>query len=573
MEKNLMIKSFWYFAKSSWAGIVLSIILSCLTVISAVALMGVSAYLIILAGFHPSIAVLQVSIVGVRFFGITRSIFRYLERLQTHKVNFEILGTLRLSVFSKLSDHYYQFVDRYTSSDFLSIVINDINQMENLFVRLLSPAIVALLISVLVGIYLGFQAIEIFYIYLLGYILTGIIIPFFSIKTSRMSKGKLEYAQKKYQSSVINFNQFLDEAIFYQAQSKLKIDLENSVQSLEKEQTRTVIWQSVWQLLSFYSIQAIYISILAISIYLANKGKLEFLMVGVIFLVVLTSFEVLSNIPSMAYLYGDIERSSIRIREIEKISTKPHENSKLFEKDIFPIRFENVSFAYPSYHSHLVIENINFEIQRGEKIAIVGMNGSGKTTLIELLMGLRNDYGGSILLGDQELKTIRKQVLSQRFGYLSVNPFMFATSVRQNLLLAKGKAGDDELIQTLHEVNLYQPPDLTLDMQLDEFGKNLSSGEIQRLAIAQSILVDTDVQIYDEPFANLDPESAFKIDRLIHEKFKDKTMIFVTHRYINMDIFDNIYVLDEGNIVQSGHHRELMKQPGKYSELLRISNY
>ena len=110
-----MIKSFWFFAKSSWTGIVLSIMLSCFTVLSAVALMGVSAYLIILAGFHPSIAVLQVSIVGVRFFGISRSIFRYLERLQTHKVNFRILGNLRLSVFSKLSDHYYRFFDRYTS--------------------------------------------------------------------------------------------------------------------------------------------------------------------------------------------------------------------------------------------------------------------------------------------------------------------------------------------------------------------------------------------------------------------------------------------------------------------------
>jgi ATP-binding cassette subfamily C protein CydC len=300
---------------------------------------------------------------------------------------------------------------------------------------------------------------------------------------------------------------------------------------------------------------------------------LDFLLVGVIFLVVLTSFEVLSNISSMAYLYGDIEHSSNRIREIEEISTIPHENFKVFDQDIFPIRFNNVSFAYPSHYSHLVIQNINFKLQKGEKIAIIGMNGSGKTTLVELLLGLRSNYGGSILLGDQELKRFPKHVLSQKFGYLPVNPFMFGTTVRQNLLLANRKAEDSELIQVLRDVNLYNPPDLDLTTQLDEFGKNLSSGEIQRLAIAQSILVDAEVQIFDEPFANLDPESAFKIDQLIREKFKNRTMIFVTHRYINMDIFDTIYVLDQGNIVQNGHHSELMKQEGKYSELLRISNY
>lgn len=568
-----MIKNFWHFAKSSWVGIALSIILACLTILSTVALMGVSAYLIILAGFHPSIALLQVSIVGVRFFGISRSLFRYLERLQTHKVNFRILGNLRLSIFSKLSEHYYQLIDKHTSSNFLTLVINDINQMENLFVRLLSPAIVALLISILVGIFLGFQAIEILFVYLFGYVLIGIAIPFFSIKMSRLSKGKLEESQRKFQSSLINFNQFLDEAIFYQAESKLKKDLEKATLTLEKEQTRTVIWQSVWQLLSFYSIQAIFLLVLAFSIYLANNEKLDLLMVGVIFLVVLTSFEVLSNIPSMAYLYGDIERASCRIQEIEEISAVHYKNFLDIYQDIFPIRLRDVSYAYDSHPSVQAVQNINIGLSRGEKIAIVGMNGSGKTTLIELLIGLRDNYCGSILLGTQELTKIPKNMLRQTFGYLPANPFMFAATLRQNLLLAKPNADDNELMQVLQSVDLFHPPSLALDTQLDEFGKNLSSGEVQRLAIAQSILMDAPVQIFDEPFANLDPESAFKIDQLIREKFQDKTIIFVTHRYINMEIFNQIYVLEEGKVIQKGTHKELLKKIGKYAELLKSSNF
>ncbi len=565
-----MINNFWNYARKSWTSIGLSIILACFTVMSAVALMGVSTYLIILAGFHPSIAILQVSIVGVRFFGISRSIFRYIERLQTHKVNFRILGNVRSSVFSNLFNRYYQLIDKYSGSDILSIIIHDINQMENLFVRLLSPAIVALIISVLVGIFLGLQAIDLLFVYVIGYFITGVTIPYFSIKIGRLSKGKLKHARDKFQSSVINFNQFIDEAIFYQVESKITLDLEKSIIDLEREQTRTVIWQSIWQLFSFYSTQGIFILVLVLSIILANEGKLDLVMVGVIALVILTSFEVISNIPSMAYLYGDIESSTRRIQEIEEIALETESGFEEFINEVFPIQFEDVSYAYPNHKNHLALININIEINAGKKIAIVGVNGAGKTTLIELLLGIRNDYDGKIFLNDQELRTIPRKNIRQKFGYLSANPFVFGTTIRQNLLLAKEDAEEEELIKALKDVNLFNPTILHLNTRLDEFGKNLSSGEIQRLAIAQSILFDAEVQIFDEVYANLDPKSAFEIDQLIQKKLRDKTMIFVTHRFINMDFFDNILVLEQGQIIQKGKHNDLLEQRGKYTELLNL---
>ncbi|PKO09234.1 MAG: thiol reductant ABC exporter subunit CydC [Chloroflexi bacterium HGW-Chloroflexi-2] len=558
-----MIKNFLQYAKKSWSGIGISIILGCFTVLSSIVLMGVSAYLIILAGFHPSIAVLQISIVGVRFFGISRGIFRYIERLQTHKVNFSILGNVRLSIFSKLSDRYYQLIDKYSGSEVLSIIINDINQLENLFVRLLSPAIVSLLISILVGIFLGLQSVELLFVYVVGYLLTGIIIPFLSINIGSLSKGNLNHARDQFQSSVINFNQFIDEAIFYQMESKLTLDLEKNIKYLEKEQTKTGVWQSVWHLLSFYSNQGVFIFVLIISIFLANEGKLDLLLVGVISLVVLTSFEVLSNIPSMAYLYGDIESSSKRIQEIEAIPFDTENGFQEISNEIFPIKFLNVSYVYPGHRNHKALENINIEFKKGEKIAVVGVNGAGKTTFIELILGIRSDYEGRIFLKDQELKTLPKKIIRQRFGYLTVNPYIFGTTIRQNLLLAKEKAKDEELIQVLEKVNL----NLDLNTRLEEFGKNLSSGEIQRFAIAQSILFDADVQIFDELYANLDPKSAFEISQLIQEKFSEKTVIFVTHRFINMDYFDNILVFHQGKIVQRGKHKDLLVQTGKYTEL------
>lgn len=559
-----MVKNFWRYAYQSWSGIGLSIALACFTVFSSIVLMGVSAYLIILAGFHPSIAVLQISIVGVRFFGISRSIFRYLERLQTHKVNFRILGNLRLSVFSKLSERFSQLMDRYSGSDILTIIVSDINQMENLFVRLLSPAIVSLIISVLVGLLLGLQAIELMFVYVVGYLISGIIIPYFSIKIGISSKGNLKRVLDQFQSSIINFNQFIDEAVFYQVESKLTLDLDKNTKDLEREQTRTVIWQSVWQLISFYSNQGIFIFVLVLSIFLADKGRLDLVLVGVISLVVLSSFEVLSNIPSMAYLYGDIENSIRRIQEIENIPFETKKEYREISNEVFPIKFWNVSYIYPGNKNHKAIENINIEIKKGEKIAVVGVNGAGKTTFIELLLGIRSDYQGRIFLKDQELRSIPKNNIRKRFGYLTANPYIFGTTIRQNLLIAKDKAEDEELIQALESVNLK----LDINTRLEEFGTNLSSGENQRLAIAQSILYDADVQIFDEPYVNLDPISAFEISQLIQKKFNDKTVIFITHRFINMDYFDNILVFHQGQIVQKGKHKDLLDQTGKYTELI-----
>jgi ATP-binding cassette subfamily C protein CydC len=559
-----MIKHFQHYGNKTWSEISLSIVLACFTVFCSIALMGVSAYLIILAGFHPSIAILQTSIVGVRFFGISRSIFRYLERLQTHKVNFWIIGNIRLSVFSKLPDRYFQLMDRFSGSDFLSIIVNDINQMENLFVRLLSPALVSLIISLLVGILLGLQAIELSFVYIVGYLISGIIIPNLSIKIGRLSKGNLKLARDQFQSSIINFNQFIDEAVFYQIESKLTQDLEKNIRNLEREQTRTVVWQSIWQLISFYSNQGIFILVLVLSIFLVNVGKLDLVLVGVISLVVLSSFEVLSNIPSMAYLYGDMESSISRIQEIEEI---PYETDKVNREtcnEVFPIKLIDVSYAYPGEKNRKAVENINIEFNKGEKIAIVGVNGAGKTTFIELILGIRSNYEGRIFFKDQELKTLPKNFIRQKFGYLNVNPYIFGTTIRQNLLLAKEKAEDEELTQALEKVNLK----LDLNTRLDEFGMNLSGGEIQRLAIAQSILFDAEVQIFDEIYANLDPKSAFEINQLIQEKFFDKTMIIITHRFINMDYFDNILVFHQGKIVQRGKHKDLLKKNGKYTELI-----
>jgi ATP-binding cassette subfamily C protein CydC len=568
-----MITFFLKYAKGFWLKIGLSLLFSCLTVLSAVGLMGLSAYLIILAGFHPSIALLQTSIVGVRFFGLIRGLFRYLERLTTHQVNFLISGKIQLNVFNNISSRFFTIIDRYSGSEILSIVLNDINILENLYVKLISPGFATLIISIFLGLFFGMFAIEIVFVYVFGFLLIGLVIPSLSFKVNKMTGGNLENSRKEYQSAIIDFNQFLFEAIFFQSESILISRLNETEKKLRQNQTKYGIWYSIWNLVSFITIQGIFLATLVISGWMVQSGKLESMMMGVISLMVLTSFEVVSSLPSSAYLYNDLRTSSNRIREIGNIPELRKLKNDNFVDEIFSINFMNVSYSYGNNPNNKAVSEINFEIKKGEKFAIVGMNGAGKTTLMEILLGFRKDYIGQILFNNQELKLIPEDVLRKKINYLPSKPHFFSTTIRQNLLLAKNDAEDQTLNEVLRELGLYDQRRLHLDTYLDEFGKNFSSGELQKLAIAQLLLLDGDVIILDEPYANLDPISAYEIDKIIKNIFIDKSLLIITHNLRNMEYFDNIIVMDQGRICQLGNHRSLQIQNGKYKALLDSSNF
>jgi ATP-binding cassette subfamily C protein CydC len=568
-----MITFFLKYAKGFWLKIGLSLLFSCLTVLSAVGLMGLSAYLIILAGFHPSIALLQTSIVGVRFFGLIRGLFRYLERLTTHQVNFLISGKIQLNVFNNISSRFFTIIDRYSGSEILSIVLNDINILENLYVKLISPGFATLIISIFLGLFFGMFAIEIVFVYVFGFLLIGLVIPSLSFKVNKMTGGNLENSRKEYQSAIIDFNQFLFEAIFFQSESILISRLNETEKKLRQNQTKYGIWYSIWNLVSFITIQGIFLATLVLSGWMVQSGKLESMMMGVISLMVLTSFEVVSSLPSSAYLYNDLRTSSNRIREIGNIPELRKLKNDNFVDEIFPINFKNVSYSYGNNPNNKAVSEINFEIKKGEKFAIVGMNGAGKTTLMEILLGFRKDYIGQILFNNQELKLIPEDVLRKKINYLPSKPHFFSTTIRQNLLLAKNDAEDQTLNEVLRELGLYDQRRLHLDTYLDEFGKNFSSGELQKLAIAQLLLLDGDVIILDEPYANLDPISAYEIDKIIKNIFIDKSLLIITHNLRNMEFFDNIIVMDQGRICQLGNHRSLQIQNGKYKALLDSSNF
>ena len=521
--------------------------------------MGISAYLIILAGFHPSLAALQLSIVGVRFFGISRSVFRYLERLTSHHVNFEILGKIRLTLFEDFSSNFSNILDRYSGSEIFSLIILDIERIENLFIKIISPWAVALITSILIGLFFGLYLFEILFIYLTGYFVSAFILPFLAVRKSINTQKKIEFAKGDLLLSIVNFYQFINEALFYQAESKLIQDLESKSKDLYSNQKINAVWEAIWNGLSFLSSQLIFLLILIAAAFMVEQGKLEPIMLGVLSLIALSSFESISNLSSNSYQYQEINTSVRRLSEFQKL----HRDGMLFDTeepaDLLPIKMEKVHFSYDKNKSKFGLKNLNLEIDKGEKIAIIGPNGAGKSTLIEIIMGYRRDFFGEIICNGKNLLTLPDKELRLRINYLSANPYFFNTTIRSNLLLAKKSAEDGELRKVLQDVNLYNPPSVDLNTTIEEMGKNFSSGELQRLAFAQLLLLDGELIIFDEPFSNLDPVISKKLFSYIDQLFANKTIIFITHDHSQLLGFDKVLVMEHGEIINSASNDELVK--------------
>lgn len=227
----------------------------------------------------------------------------------------------------------------------------------------------------------------------------------------------------------------------------------------------------------------------------------------------------------------------------------------------------NVTFSYDENRE--ILHNVNLDIKHGSFTALVGESGCGKSTIAGLLTGKNKGYGGSITVGGKNLNEINETELMKNVTYISNNSYLFKGTVKDNLLMGNPNASDEELWDVLQKVNLsnFLKSENGLDTKVLEKGANLSGGQCQRLALARALLHDSAVYLFDEATSNIDVESENDIMRQIYELAKSKTVILISHRLANVVKADNIYVLNKGNIVESGSHDGLLSENGLYTKL------
>ena len=231
------------------------------------------------------------------------------------------------------------------------------------------------------------------------------------------------------------------------------------------------------------------------------------------------------------------------------------------------IMVENLSFAYDE--SHNVLNDISIEIADRGMVSLVGASGSGKSTMASLLMKRSKNYSGKIFVGEVDFNEISEKSVMDNITYISHSSYIFKGTVRDNLLMAKVDAKDEELWDVLKKTNLadFFEADNGLDFEIAEAGGNLSGGQKQRLALARGLLHDSRFYIFDESTSNIDVESEEVILEQIKELAKHKGVLMISHRLANVVSSDKIFVLEKGQLKEEGIHEELLAMHGTYSTL------
>jgi ABC-type transport system involved in cytochrome bd biosynthesis fused ATPase/permease subunit len=235
--------------------------------------------------------------------------------------------------------------------------------------------------------------------------------------------------------------------------------------------------------------------------------------------------------------------------------------------DDYSIVCQNVSFSYEEDRE--VLHDVDMRFPMGSFTAIVGESGCGKSTVAAVLMGRNKDYTGSVTVGKMELTDVAEESLMKNLTYVSHQSYLFKGTVRDNLLMGKPDAADEELWSVLTKTRLadFMKSEDGLETRIQERGSNLSGGQCQRLALARALLHDSPVYIFDEATSNIDVESENDIMEQIHKLAEVKTVILISHRLANVAGADHIYVMERGCVVENGTHEELLAAAGAYQKL------
>ena len=540
------------------------------TVLAGVGLMTSSGYLISAAALRPPILDLILVLVAVRFFGISRAALRYLERLIAHDLTFKLLLQLRVWFYDRLEPLAPARLMGLRSGDLLGRIVGDVERLQEVYLRVLAPLLVAMIVTVTVSAALAWFDTQLALVTFLFLALNGIGVPL-GVRRLARGLGRRQVALRaELNAFLVDRLQGVQDLLAFGLEHDSAGQLEHLNRELESLQRRQARITGLQDSLSHLSAWTGLWTVLWVAIPLITQGQLEGVLLAFLALGVLSSFEAVQNLGTAFQHLEASEASAARLFQvIDQTEPAPVPTAPQTLPDTDDIRFENVSFAY---ETRPILAEIDFILPTGRKLAVVGASGSGKSTLLHLLVRFQDPDHGRITLGGTDLRALDPELLRTRFAVLGQDAHLFDTTLRNNLQLARPNASDSELIAAVEQAGLgawlRALPD-GLDTWCEERGSRFSGGERRRLSLAQALLKNAPILVLDEPLANLDGVQEHRLLDTVAAVGQRCSILMVTHRLIRMEFWDEILVLHHGRIADRGTHQELMHRPGWYPRMAR----
>jgi ATP-binding cassette subfamily C protein CydCD len=528
--------------------VLLSMLLGFATVLSSAGLMATAAYIISYAALQPSIAELQVAIVGVRFFGLSRAVFRYLERLVSHDITLRLLARWRVWFYQALEPLAPARLWRYHSGDLLNRAISDVGVLENLYVRAVAPPLTALLVAAAGAAFLSGFAPPLGLV-LLGFLgLGGVILPLGLHLFARRPGRELIPARAQLATLLADGIQGLPDLLVCGQSGAYQQRIDQAGQIFYHHQTRLNRIAAAQSALHGLTAQLCTLAVLAMAIPYVLSGQLAGIWLGALMLAALACFEAVQPLSQAAQTLESGLQAARRLFQV--VDTEPEVCDPAEPAPVpAPTRLEveGLSFSYPD--GTPALQNISFSLQRGQQLALIGPSGAGKTTLVNLLLRYWEYHTGHIRLDGQELQNFRGEELRSKIAVVSQDAYIFNATLWDNLRITRPSASLQEIetaakLAQIHDFILSLPEGY--DTWAGETGLRLSGGQRQRLAIARALLKDAPILILDEPTANLDPDNEQAVLKAIHEYAKDRMLLTITHHPAALETADQVIVLSGG---------------------------
>ncbi|MFT8598889.1 MAG: thiol reductant ABC exporter subunit CydC [Leuconostoc pseudomesenteroides] len=557
------------FLRQQKSGLFWSIFLSFMTTFAAGALMFVSGFLISRSAQHPeNILIIYVPIVLTRAFGIARPVFRYAQRLVSHNWVLRIVSKTRRRLYESVASTAGSIRGRMQTGDILSLLADDLDRLQNLYLRTLFPLGAGIMLYIFVSI--GFGVVNwrfmLWWFFILAIIL--IVIPLLSLKWNYNGVRRQKALQNQLYTEATDAILGLQDWVLSGRQADL-VSRQGKVMSELADVKNKGMKFGWWR--DFIIQMLVLLLTITTLIWAGNQFANDRDLVNYIAAFTLAIFPLVDSFVgvnqgvSEASFYEDSITRLNQLPVVKKIESAPIPTNTT-------VKFDKVTFAYDD---KTIIDHLDLTIPTGEKIALLGRSGAGKTTILKLLAGDINPNQGEVTIGGQPVSQLQPK-MSELVAVLDQQAYLFDSTILNNVRMGNIHASDDAVAAAIKQAGLQPLIDALPEgyhTQMREAGARFSGGEQQRFALARILLQAAPVVVLDEPTVSLDPKTEHDVLTQIFSVLQDRTIIWVTHHLTGIENVDKVYFLEAGKFVLSGKPSLLRDESERFKQLLLMDQY
>lgn len=514
---------------------------------------------------------------GVRFLSIARTASRYGERLATHEATFKLLTELRVWAWRKLFPLSAKNLQGLRRADMLNRLVADIDTLDHLYLRLLTPMAASLLMTGLLYLFLAWFDAKLALSLCLFLIVVWLLLPILFYRLGHQPSRNMLETKRQYRVQLLDILQGQAELGLFGANARYRQKLDDAEQALFASQTAMANITALSQAMLIIATGCALIMML----FLAANGVGDAVPPGPMF--ALMVFATMACVEMMLPIAGAFQHLSgcvLAAKRIHEITEQESDIRFNADPDLKAtsggLQIQDIHFGYSD--NQRVLQGLSLEIKPGQKVALLGATGCGKSSLLALITRDWQAQSGQICLDGHQLSDYSEAALRSAMTVVSQRIYLYAGTLRENLAIAlpvaegqKRTANDERFIEVLQQVGLgyLLKGDKPLDMWIGEGGRQLSGGEQRRIGVARALLRDAPLLLLDEPTEGLDKRTEREILSLLFEFAKDKTLLMISHRLTAMAKMDQIHLMAEGKIMASGNHQSLLKECAAYQALYR----